>query len=82
MEGESLPDTYSRFNTLISNCKRYGVIRSPEDNNSLFLGSLDFDYHKFNDYKRKPQSDLNRLKPDVQLFSIAGIKNNLEAPIF
>ncbi|KAJ9552603.1 hypothetical protein OSB04_016648 [Centaurea solstitialis] len=39
-EGESLSDTYSRFNTLISNYRRYGVIRSTEDNNSLFLNSL------------------------------------------
>ncbi|KAJ9552842.1 hypothetical protein OSB04_016887 [Centaurea solstitialis] len=34
LEGESLSDTYS------SNCKRYGIVRSPEDNNSVFLGSL------------------------------------------
>ncbi|KAJ9535058.1 hypothetical protein OSB04_un001869 [Centaurea solstitialis] len=27
-EGESLSDTYSRFNTLISNCKRYGSLGS------------------------------------------------------
>ncbi|KAJ9547457.1 hypothetical protein OSB04_020000 [Centaurea solstitialis] len=27
LEGESLSDTYSRFNTLISNCKRYGIVR-------------------------------------------------------
>ncbi|KAJ9556832.1 hypothetical protein OSB04_011446 [Centaurea solstitialis] len=40
LDGESLSDTYSRFNTLISNCKRYGVVRSPKDNNSVFLGSL------------------------------------------
>ncbi|KAJ9544260.1 hypothetical protein OSB04_023967 [Centaurea solstitialis] len=40
LEGESLSDTYSRFNTLISNCKSYGIVRSPEDNNSIFLGSL------------------------------------------
>ncbi|KAJ9544203.1 hypothetical protein OSB04_023910 [Centaurea solstitialis] len=39
-EGESMSDTYSRFNTLISNFRRYGVIRSLEDNNSLFLTSL------------------------------------------
>ncbi|KAJ9566455.1 hypothetical protein OSB04_002421 [Centaurea solstitialis] len=40
LEGESLSDTYSRFNTLISNCKRYGIVRSLEDNNYVFLGSL------------------------------------------
>ncbi|KAJ9547258.1 hypothetical protein OSB04_019801 [Centaurea solstitialis] len=40
LEGESLSDTYSRFNSLISNCKRYGIMRSPEDNNSVFLGIL------------------------------------------
>ncbi|KAJ9566557.1 hypothetical protein OSB04_002523 [Centaurea solstitialis] len=40
LEGETLSDTYSRFNSLISNCKRYGIVRSPEDNNSIFLGSL------------------------------------------
>ncbi|KAJ9539235.1 hypothetical protein OSB04_031968 [Centaurea solstitialis] len=39
-EGEVLSDTYSRFNTLISNCKRYGVVRTTEENNSLFLKSL------------------------------------------
>ncbi|KAJ9556456.1 hypothetical protein OSB04_011070 [Centaurea solstitialis] len=39
-QDEYLSDTYSRFNTLISNNKRYGVIRSPEDNNSLFLKCL------------------------------------------
>jgi hypothetical protein len=39
-EGESLKDTYSRFNTLISKCKRFGVARSSEDNNVLFLKSL------------------------------------------
>ncbi|KAJ9553058.1 hypothetical protein OSB04_017103 [Centaurea solstitialis] len=40
LEGESLSDTYSRFNTLINNCKRYGIVRSAEDTNSVFLGSL------------------------------------------
>ena len=39
-EGESLKDTYSRFNVLISKCRRSGVIRSNEDNNTLFLKSL------------------------------------------
>ncbi|KAJ9547500.1 hypothetical protein OSB04_020043 [Centaurea solstitialis] len=39
-EGETLKDTYSRFNILISKCKRSGVIRSNEDNNMLFLKSL------------------------------------------
>ncbi|KAJ9539196.1 hypothetical protein OSB04_031929 [Centaurea solstitialis] len=40
LDGESMSDTYSRFNTLISNGKRYGIVRSPEDNNYVFLGSL------------------------------------------
>ncbi|KAJ9538240.1 hypothetical protein OSB04_030973 [Centaurea solstitialis] len=39
-EGESLKDTYSRFNILINKCKRSGVIRTNEDNNMLFLKSL------------------------------------------
>ncbi|KAJ9544301.1 hypothetical protein OSB04_024008 [Centaurea solstitialis] len=39
-EGESLKDTYSRFNILISKCRRSGVIRTNEDNNTLFLNSL------------------------------------------
>ncbi|KAJ9535092.1 hypothetical protein OSB04_un001832 [Centaurea solstitialis] len=39
-EGETLKDTYSRFNILISKCKRFGEIRSNEDNNMLFLKSL------------------------------------------
>ena len=43
-EGESLSDTYARLNTLISNCKRYGVMRSSEDNNSLFLKSLGYEW--------------------------------------
>ena len=33
-EGESLKDTYSRFNVLISKCRRSGVMRSNEDNNT------------------------------------------------
>ncbi|KAJ9539138.1 hypothetical protein OSB04_031871 [Centaurea solstitialis] len=40
LEGESLKDTYSRFNTLISKCKRFGVRRTSEGNNALFLKSL------------------------------------------
>ena len=43
-EGESLSDTYARLNTLISNCKRYGVMRSSEDNNSQFLKSLGYEW--------------------------------------
>ncbi|KAJ9546946.1 hypothetical protein OSB04_019489 [Centaurea solstitialis] len=39
-EGESLKDTYSRYDVLISKCKRYGVISTNEDNNMLFLKSL------------------------------------------
>ncbi|KAJ9544706.1 hypothetical protein OSB04_024413 [Centaurea solstitialis] len=39
-EGESLKDTYSRLNILISQCKRSGVIRTNEENNMLFLKSL------------------------------------------
>ncbi|KAJ9561294.1 hypothetical protein OSB04_006454 [Centaurea solstitialis] len=39
-EGESLKDTYSRLNILISKCRRCGVIRTNEDNNMLFLKSL------------------------------------------
>ncbi|KAJ9547626.1 hypothetical protein OSB04_020169 [Centaurea solstitialis] len=39
-DGESLKDTYSRFNILISKCMRSGVIRTNEDNNMLFLKSL------------------------------------------
>ncbi|KAJ9539015.1 hypothetical protein OSB04_031748 [Centaurea solstitialis] len=39
-EGESLKDTYSRFNNLISKCRRSGVIWTNEDNNILFLKSL------------------------------------------
>ncbi|KAJ9562027.1 hypothetical protein OSB04_007187 [Centaurea solstitialis] len=39
-DGELLKDTYARFNTLISKCRRSGVIRSKEDNNMLFLKSL------------------------------------------
>ncbi|KAJ9544132.1 hypothetical protein OSB04_023839 [Centaurea solstitialis] len=37
---ELLKDTYARFNTLISKCRRSGVIRTMEDNNMLFLKSL------------------------------------------
>ncbi|KAJ9552985.1 hypothetical protein OSB04_017030 [Centaurea solstitialis] len=39
-DGESLKDTYSRFNILISKCMRSGVVRTNEDNNMLFLKSL------------------------------------------
>ncbi|KAJ9553072.1 hypothetical protein OSB04_017117 [Centaurea solstitialis] len=39
-EGESLKDTYSRYNVLISKCKRFRVVRTNEDNNMLFLKSL------------------------------------------
>ncbi|KAJ9561365.1 hypothetical protein OSB04_006525 [Centaurea solstitialis] len=39
-EGESLSDTYSRMNVLISKCKKSGVIRTIEDNNLLFLKGL------------------------------------------
>ncbi|KAJ9561531.1 hypothetical protein OSB04_006691 [Centaurea solstitialis] len=39
-EGESLKDTYSRFNILISKCRRTCVIRTNEDNNTLVLNSL------------------------------------------
>ncbi|KAJ9544756.1 hypothetical protein OSB04_024463 [Centaurea solstitialis] len=39
-EGESLSDTYSIFNTLIGHYKRYGVIRTTKENNSLFLKSI------------------------------------------
>ncbi|KAJ9539478.1 LOW QUALITY PROTEIN: hypothetical protein OSB04_032211 [Centaurea solstitialis] len=39
-DGESLKDTYSRFNILISKCMRFGVIRTNEDNKMLFLKSL------------------------------------------
>ncbi|KAJ9561843.1 hypothetical protein OSB04_007003 [Centaurea solstitialis] len=37
LDGESLSNTYSKFNTLISNCKRYEIVRSTEDNNYVFL---------------------------------------------
>ncbi|KAJ9546881.1 hypothetical protein OSB04_019424 [Centaurea solstitialis] len=40
LEGESLRDTYSRLNILISKCEKSGVIRTNEDNNLLFLKSL------------------------------------------
>ncbi|KAJ9538939.1 hypothetical protein OSB04_031672 [Centaurea solstitialis] len=40
VEGESLRDTYSRLNVLISKCKKSGVIRTNEDNNLLFLKGL------------------------------------------
>ncbi|KAJ9541984.1 hypothetical protein OSB04_028490 [Centaurea solstitialis] len=41
VEGESLRDTYSRLNILISKCKKSGVIRTNEDNNNLlFLKGL------------------------------------------
>ena len=39
-EGETLTDTYARLNTLISKCKRYGIPRTTEENNSLFLKSF------------------------------------------
>ncbi|KAJ9544895.1 LOW QUALITY PROTEIN: hypothetical protein OSB04_024602 [Centaurea solstitialis] len=66
--------------------KKALVIESGEDSDEevymkeIVKNLAYFDYHKFNDYKPKPQSDLNRLKSDVQFFSIAGIKTNLEAP--
>ncbi|KAJ9545507.1 hypothetical protein OSB04_025214 [Centaurea solstitialis] len=41
LEGESLKDTYSRFNTLLSKCRRFRVHRTFEENNALFLKSLD-----------------------------------------
>ncbi|KAJ9542267.1 hypothetical protein OSB04_028773 [Centaurea solstitialis] len=40
VEGESLRDTYSRLNILISKCKKSGVIRTNEDNDLLFLKGL------------------------------------------
>ncbi|KAJ9544955.1 hypothetical protein OSB04_024662 [Centaurea solstitialis] len=40
VEGESLRDTYSRLNVLISKCKKSGVIKTDEDNNLLFLKGL------------------------------------------
>ncbi|KAJ9545112.1 hypothetical protein OSB04_024819 [Centaurea solstitialis] len=39
-EGQSLKDTNSRFNILISKCRRSRVVRTNEDNNMLFLKSL------------------------------------------
>lgn len=39
-QGESLQLTYDRFNTLINKCKKVGIQRSREDNNTLFLKSL------------------------------------------
>ncbi|KAJ9562008.1 hypothetical protein OSB04_007168 [Centaurea solstitialis] len=39
-ERESLRDTYSGMNVLISKCKKSGVIRTNEDNNLLFLKEL------------------------------------------
>src|SRR5581483_11826780 len=39
-EGESLRDTYSRMNVLISKCKKSGVIGTNKDNNLLFLKGL------------------------------------------
>ncbi|KAJ9545627.1 LOW QUALITY PROTEIN: hypothetical protein OSB04_025334 [Centaurea solstitialis] len=39
-EGESLKDTYARFNTLIRKCKCSSVGRSNKDNKTMFLKSL------------------------------------------
>ncbi|KAJ9535243.1 hypothetical protein OSB04_un001666 [Centaurea solstitialis] len=46
-DGELLKETYARFNTLISKCRRSGVIRSKEDNNMLFLKSLGNEWLNF-----------------------------------
>ncbi|KAJ9547442.1 hypothetical protein OSB04_019985 [Centaurea solstitialis] len=40
LEGESPRDTYSRFNTLLSKCRRFRVIRTSEENNALFIKRL------------------------------------------
>ncbi|KAI3772162.1 hypothetical protein L6452_03342 [Arctium lappa] len=37
---EILHQTYSRFNILINKCRKFGVIRTKEENNVLFLKSL------------------------------------------
>ncbi|KAI3771996.1 hypothetical protein L6452_03170 [Arctium lappa] len=37
---EKLHQTYSRFNILINKCRKFGVIRTKEENNVLFLKSL------------------------------------------
>ncbi|KAI3758472.1 hypothetical protein L6452_06035 [Arctium lappa] len=37
---EKLHQTYSRFNILINKCRKFGVIRKKEENNVLFLKSL------------------------------------------
>ncbi|KAJ9544456.1 LOW QUALITY PROTEIN: hypothetical protein OSB04_024163 [Centaurea solstitialis] len=43
LEGESLKDTYSRFNTLLRKCRRFG-----EENNALFLKSLGKEWANLN----------------------------------
>ncbi|KAI3758996.1 hypothetical protein L6452_06569 [Arctium lappa] len=40
LSGESIQSTYNRYNSLINKCKRYGINRTPEENNVRFLQSL------------------------------------------
>ncbi|KAJ9546890.1 hypothetical protein OSB04_019433 [Centaurea solstitialis] len=68
-EGESLKDTYSRFNFLISKCKRSGVIRTNEENNMLFLKSLR------NEWLHLTMS--MRTNQDLEIMSLADLYGSL-----
>ncbi|KAJ9536495.1 hypothetical protein OSB04_un000332 [Centaurea solstitialis] len=68
-EGESLKDTYSRYNVLIGKCKRFGVVRTNEDNNMLFLKSLE------NEWSHLTRSIRTNL--DLEITSLADLYGSL-----
>ncbi|KAJ9545005.1 hypothetical protein OSB04_024712 [Centaurea solstitialis] len=68
-DGESLKDTYSRFNILISKCMRSRVIRTIEDNNMLFLKSLGSEW--------LPVTMSMRTSPDLEMMNLADLYGSL-----
>ena len=47
LENEALKETYTRFNSLVNKCKRFGVERTTENNNLRFLQSLNDEWVSF-----------------------------------
>ncbi|KAJ9544594.1 hypothetical protein OSB04_024301 [Centaurea solstitialis] len=68
-EGESLKDTYSRFNILTSKCRRTGLIRTNEDRNTLFLKSLGTEWLHLTMFMRTNK--------DLEMMSLADLYGSL-----
>ncbi|KAI3681673.1 hypothetical protein L6452_36476 [Arctium lappa] len=68
---EILHQTYSRFNILINKCRKFGVIRTKEENNVLFLKSLNEEWSQL--------SMSIQTNQDLELWSLTDIYGTLVA---